>query len=161
MHTQDTKRGMVLGVLGAGLLVLAGCGGNSYVAVSSLSGANEVPPVTVPATTSGTATATLEGDKLTVIGTFSGLQSAPQNVQDTGSSAHVHQGAQGTNGPVVFSLAVTIGADGRNGSFTGTKNLSKEEQEAFKNQLFYVNIHTVNNPNGEIRGQFLPTEKED
>ncbi|WP_043400071.1 CHRD domain-containing protein [Archangium violaceum] len=157
MHTRDTKRWTMLGVLGAGLLALAGCGSNSWVATTQLSGANEVPPTSVPATTMGTATATLDGDKLTVTGGFSGLQSNLQEVPDTGSSVHIHQAAQGVNGPVVFSLAVTT-TDQRNGSYTGTKDLSDEEQEAFKDGLFYVNIHTSGNPNGEIRGQFIPIE---
>ncbi|MFY0526349.1 CHRD domain-containing protein [Archangium gephyra] len=157
MHTRKTNRWTVLGMLGAGLLVLAGCGGQSYVATTQLSGANEVPPVTTNA--NGVATATLDGDKLTVTGTFSGLQSNLQEVSGTGSAAHVHQAAQGTNGPVVFSLGVTT-SEQRNGSYTGTKNLSKEEQEAFKGGLFYVNVHSVNAPGGEIRGQLIPTESD-
>lgn len=164
MHTRKTNRWTVLGMLGAGLLVLAGCGGNSYVATSQLSTATEVPAPTIDTSPSastpmGTATATLDGDKLTIIGTFNGLQSNLQEVANTGSSVHIHQGAQGTTGPVVFSLATTT-TDQRNGSFTGTKNLSKEEQQAFKNGLFYVNVHTVNNPSGEIRGQLIPTESD-
>jgi CHRD domain-containing protein len=159
MNTRDTKRWTVLGVLGAGLLVLAGCGSKSFVATTQLSGANEVPPTSVPATTNGIATATLDGEKLTVTGTFSGLQSNLQVATGTGSSAHVHQGAQGTNGAPVLDLTITS-TDQRNGSYTGTKDLSDAEQEAFKNGLFYINVHTVNNPGGEIRGQFIPTEED-
>lgn len=157
MHTRKTNRWTVLGMLGAGLLVLAGCGGKSYVATTQLSGNNEVPAVTT--TANGVATATLEGDKLTVTGTFSGLQSNLQEASGTGSAAHVHQAAQGTNGPVVFSLSITT-SDQRNGSYTGTKDLTDEQQEAFKDGLFYVNVHSVNNPGGEIRGQLIPTEND-
>lgn len=158
MHTRDTKRWTVLGVLGAGLLALAGCGAKSYVATTQLSGANEVPAVTTNAT--GIATATLEGDKLTVTGTFSGLQSNLQVAPGTMSAAHVHQGAQGTTGAPILDLTITT-SDQRNGSYTGTKDLTDEQQEAFKDGLLYVNVHTVNNPGGEIRGQFIPTEEED
>ncbi|WPB76264.1 CHRD domain-containing protein [Archangium violaceum] len=157
MHTCDTKRWMVLGVLGAGLLALAGCGSKSWVATTQLSGANEVPPTAAPATTMGIATATLDGNTLTVTGTFTGLQSNLQVASGTESAAHVHQGAQGTNGPVVLDLTITT-SDQRNGSYTGTKNLSNDEQESFKGGLFYINVHTTGNPNGEIRGQFIPTE---
>ncbi|WP_375770184.1 CHRD domain-containing protein [Archangium gephyra] len=157
---RDTKRWSMLVVLGAGLLALAGCGEEPYIATTQLSGANEVPPTSVPATTNGVATARLEGDKLTITGTFSGLQSNLQVAPNTESSAHVHQAAQGTNGPVVLNLTVTT-SDQRNGSYTGTKNLSDEEKEAFKDGLFYVNVHTVNNPMGEIRGQLIPTQSKD
>lgn len=160
MHTRDTKRWTLLGVLGAGLLALAGCGSKSYVATSQLSGTNEVPPTSVPNTTMGIATAELKGDKLTIQGTFSGLQSNLQVAAGTQSSAHVHQGAAGTNGAPILDLTITT-SDQRNGSYTGTKDLSKEEQEAFKGGLFYINVHTTGNPGGEIRGQFIPTEEED
>ncbi|AKI99843.1 CHRD domain-containing protein [Archangium gephyra] len=157
MHIRDTKRWMMLGVLGAGLLALAGCGSKSYVATTQLSGANEATPVTTSAT--GIATATLDGKKLTITGTFSGLQSNLQVATGTGSSAHVHQGAQGTSGPPILDLTITS-TDQRNGSYTGTKDLSDDEQEAFKDGLLYINVHTVNNPGGEIRGQFIPTEED-
>ena len=155
MQTRDTKRWTVLTLVGAGLLALAGCGA-PYVATTQMSGANENPPVT-GTTSSGTATATLDGDELTVTGTFSGLSSDLQEV--AGSAAHVHQAAMGANGPVVFSLTVTAGAGGRTGSFTGTRSLSGDEQKAFKDGLFYVNVHTVNYMGGEVRGQFVPTRQ--
>ncbi len=155
MRTQDTKRWAVRTLVGAGLLVLAGCGGDRYVAVTSLSGSAEVPPVTTSA--QGTVTATLEGNTLTLSGGFNGLQSDLFEVN--GSAAHVHNGAAGTNGSILFNLTVTTN-DKRNGSLSGSKELSKEEQEAFKTQRLYVNIHTQNNQAGEIRGQFQPLKEE-
>jgi hypothetical protein len=155
MHMRDTKRSAVLSLVGAGLLMLAGCGSPTYVATSQLSGANEAPtPVTT--TASGTATATLDGNELTVTGGFNGLQSDLIDV--AGSPAHVHKGASGTAGPVVFALTVTS-TDKRNGTFTGTRSLNKEEQADFKNGLYYVNVHTTANQGGEIRGQFIPIEQ--
>lgn len=155
MRTHETKRWAVLTLVGAGLLVLAGCGGERYVAVTSFSGNAEVPPVTTGA--QGTVTATLEGNTLTINGAFSGLQSDLHTVE--GSAAHIHNGAMGTNGPIVFNLDVTT-TDRRSGSLSGSKELTKEEQEAFKLQRFYVNVHTMNNQSGEIRGQFQPTKDE-
>jgi hypothetical protein len=158
MHTRHTKRwGTVLSLVGAGLLALTGCGSNPYVATTSLTGANEAPtPVTTSA--GGTATATLDGDELTVTGAFNGLGSDLFDV--AGSPAHVHRGAPGTAGPVVFALTVTS-TDKRNGTFTATQELNDEQQQDFRNGLYYVNVHTATNQGGEIRGQFVPIEQED
>ncbi|MCY1073700.1 CHRD domain-containing protein [Archangium lansingense] len=142
---RDTKRWAVLAVLGAGLLGMTGCG-KSSVSTTTLKGENEVPPVTT--TASGTANATLDGDELSVNGTFSGLSSALHEV--SGSSAHVHNEAVGANGPIVFNLTVNAS----NGSFSGTKKLTDSEKDAFEAGRFYVNIHTMNHNEGEIRGQF-------
>ncbi|WP_395837540.1 CHRD domain-containing protein [Archangium violaceum] len=144
MHTRDMKRWGVLTLLGAGLLGVVGCG-ESYVSTTQLSGANEVPPVTTSA--SGTASATLDGDELSVSGTFSGL-SSPLH-EESGSSAHVHQAPPGENGGIVFNLSVTS-----DGNFSGTKKLTDAEKEAFKAGRFYVNVHSENHKTGEIRGQF-------
>jgi len=145
MHTRYMPRQAVLMLLGAGLLGLTGCGKDSYVSTTQLSGANEVPPVTTSAT--GTANATLEGEELSVSGTFGGLSSALHEV--AGSAAHVHNAPPGENGGIVFNLTVAA-----NGSFSGTRKLNDAEQEAFKAGRFYVNIHTANYMQGEIRGQF-------
>ncbi|HYO67658.1 MAG TPA: CHRD domain-containing protein, partial [Archangium sp.] len=72
-------------MLGAGLLALVGCGSKSWVATTQLSGANEVPPTSLPTTTMGIATAELKGDKLTITGTFRGLQSNLQVAPGTQS----------------------------------------------------------------------------
>ncbi|QRK12036.1 CHRD domain-containing protein [Archangium violaceum] len=144
---REMKRWGVLTLLGAGLLGLVGCG-ESHVSTTQLSGANEVPPVTTSA--SGTASATLDGDELSVSGTFSGLSSPLY--EESGSAAHVHQAPPGENGGIVFNL--TVSGDG---AFSGTKKLTDAEQEAFKAGRFYVNVHTENHPTGEIRGQFSTT----
>jgi hypothetical protein len=157
MNTRHTKRwGAVLTLVGAGLLALTGCGDDKYVATTQLTGANEVPAVTTTAT--GSATATLDGDELTVIGTFNGLSSDLHEV--SGSPAHVHQGAVGTNGPIIFNLTITS-TDRRNGSFTGSRDLSDEERQDFKNGLYYVNVHSATNQGGEIRGQLMPIQQDD
>ena len=145
MHRHDTKRWAVLALLGAGLLGMTGCGKTS-ISTTTLSGANEVPPVTTSAT--GTANATLDGDELTVEGTFAGLSSALHEV--SGSAAHVHNAPAGQNGGILFNLTVNTS----NGSFSGSKTLTDAEKDAFEAGNFYVNIHTANNMGGEIRGQF-------
>lgn len=156
MRTRYTMRGAVLMGVGAALLALAGCGGGKYVATTALTGSNENPPVT-GTSASGTATATLDGSELTVTGTFTGLSSDLQEV--SGSAAHVHNAPAGQNGPIILNLDVTTGSDKRTGSFTGTKSLNSDEEEAFKTGQFYVNVHTVNFMGGEIRGQFVPSKQ--
>jgi hypothetical protein len=115
-----------------------------------LSGAAEVPAVESNAT--GRVTAALDGTTLTVSGSFSGLASD----FDTSIGAHIHSGALGSNGPVVFPLAVTLDGDQRGGSFyaeANTLTLTEEQVTALRQGLYYVNVHTEANPAGEIRGQ--------
>lgn len=153
MNTSYTMRQAMRMLVGVGLVGLVGCGGAPYIATTQLSGNNEVPQANTSA--SGVATATLDGSELTVQGTFSGLLSNLSEV--SGSSIHVHKGAVGVAGGIVFGLKVTT-TDQRNGSFTGSQKLSSEDQEAFKAGQLYVNVHTSGNPGGEIRGQFIPIE---
>lgn len=117
-----------------------------------LSGAQEVPSVDTTAT--GQGTATLEGNQLTVDGTFEGLSSDLLEVE--GSSAHIHEAAVGENGPIVVNLDVTPGADNRSGTFVGTFDLTDEQVSAFEDGRYYVNVHTDTFPGGEIRGQLVP-----
>ena len=81
---------------GAAVLFFAGCagmGGTNNTQVT-LSGAQEVPPVTTAAT--GFGTITVGGDK-SVSGsvTTSGV---------VGVAAHIHDGAPGKNGPVIVPM---------------------------------------------------------
>src|SRR5689334_5168612 len=78
-------------------------------------------PVPVETTTaskitgSGTVTATLDGSKLTISGTFQGMKSAA-------TIAQVRMGARGVRGPVEFDLTVDKSASGAvNGVITLTK----------------------------------------
>lgn len=117
-----------------------------------LSGANEVPPKQ----TNGSGTATLIIDdvtgKATITVSFSGLTSAV-------TGGHVHCcAAPGANGPIIlpFDSFLTLGTGGTSGSlsnFTFSTTLTAQQISDIKNGLAYVNIHTSNNPGGEIRGQ--------
>jgi predicted lipoprotein with Yx(FWY)xxD motif len=109
-----------------------------------LSGAAEVPPVATSA--SGQAAALLINKFAFVIGQFQGLQG------DFLPPAHVHRGAVGQNGPVVFELATF--ADGKgSGLFTGFSRLNREDANLFKNGGLYINVHSSFSKTGEIRGQ--------
>jgi hypothetical protein len=112
---------------------------------ATLSGDEEAPPVASDAT--GTATATMEGFTLSVDGSFEGL------VADF-TAAHVHVGAPGVAGPVVFPLAVDTATDLRSGTFTLETELSEVQRADFVGGNHYVNVHSVDHSGGEIRGQF-------
>ncbi|MCI0573596.1 MAG: CHRD domain-containing protein [Myxococcaceae bacterium] len=151
MQRQHGRGGVVWALVGVGLVLAVACGAANQ-AETSLTGANEVPPVTTAGT--GTATAKLEGNALSVNGSFSGLQSDLFAI--AGSPAHVHEADAGTSGPVVFPLNVDAGTDKRSGSFSGTKTLTDAERQAYLDGHMYVNVHSTMNQGGEVRGQLVP-----
>jgi hypothetical protein len=109
----------------------------------TLSGSEEVPPVTTSATGSGTITVK---DDMTVSGSVT-----TKDVQ--GVAAHIHSAAPGKNGPPIITLAKT--AEGVWSVPDGAK-LTAEQYAAFKAGNLYVNVHSPTNKGGEIRGQLKP-----
>ncbi|MEB3310094.1 MAG: choice-of-anchor I family protein [Snowella sp.] len=95
---------------------------------------------------------------LTVNGTFGNLSSALREVN--GSPIHIHTGSVGNNGGIFKNLTVTPNADNLSGTFTGTFVLSESEIATLRNGGFYVNLHTMSNPSGELRGQLFPNVAE-
>ncbi|MDP1929991.1 MAG: CHRD domain-containing protein [Gammaproteobacteria bacterium] len=93
----------------------------------------------------GRVQAELSGNTLTITGTFQGL-SSPVTV------AHIHRGPIAQPGPVVL----TINADNATrGNISGTVTLSPELIAALHAESLYVQLHTENNPTGEIRGWLM------
>ncbi len=120
-----------------------------------LSGMNQTPPVISFAT--GKLALALRDGNLTVSGSLSGLES-DLNV-DIAGGAHIHLEMAGRNGNVVFPLQVTPGDDATSGTFEPEQNtfpISADSITALMGRSLYVNIHTLNNAGGEIRGQILP-----
>ena len=108
---------------------------------ATLNGAQETPATNSTAT--GSATLQLSPDELSarVSLNFSGLSSAQ-------ISAHIHgPAAVGVPGPILFPLP-----SGQVSDFEIA--LSPGQATDLKNGLWYVNVHSNNFPNGEIRGQF-------
>jgi hypothetical protein len=110
---------------------------------ATLSGASEVPANSSTAT----GTATLSYNKTTKMfilnATYTGI---------TLTDGHVHVGAVGVDGPVVFpltSLASPI-------SYTSPALTVAQEADLLGN-LYYLNLHTEAFPGGEIRGQLVTT----
>jgi hypothetical protein len=142
--------GLQWAAIGALVLALgtAGCASQSGMGSGmmsqggnvTLSGTNEVPPVSTDAKGSGTIT--VSSDK-SVSGsiTTSGI---------TSTAAHIHTGATGSNGPVIVPLA-------KSGDNTwmvpaGSK-LTDAQYAAYTSGGTYVNVHSAAHPGGEIRGQ--------
>lgn len=108
----------------------------------SLSGANEVPPVTTAARGSGVIAVNPD-------------MSVAGSITTTGviaTMAHIHHGAATRNGPVLIGLV----KDGDNvwRVPTGTR-LTEEQYRAFKAGELYVNVHSAEHKGGEVRAQLV------
>lgn len=120
-----------------------------------LSGAREVSPVFTTAT--GVVEASLNGDELTLSGTFEGLSTPIQPVGQTG--VHIHAGFTGQNGPVEIVLSPELSAGNTAGVFNQTVTLTSDQRALLQNRGLYINIHTERYPSGELRGQLLPANR--
>jgi hypothetical protein len=122
---------------------------------AKLSGQEEVPPTNSQAT--GMAEFTVTGDSVEYTVNASGMQGV--------TAGHIHSGKQGENGPVVVTLfkndtptnevseTGSITPDKLEGPMAG-KQLT-DLASAMNNGDTYVNVHTEQNPDGEIRGQIM------
>ena len=128
--------------------------GAATIFTANLTGSQEVPPSGSPGTGSETAILNDAMTQLTVMLTFSGLET-----NDT--MAHIHCCAPpGVNAAVVlpftgFPIGVTSGTYDH--TFTLATDLTGITPDAFLAALMagttYSNIHTAQFPGGEIRGQ--------
>ncbi|MFM2126041.1 MAG: hypothetical protein RL328_2492 [Acidobacteriota bacterium] len=95
----------------------------------------------------GQATATLNGSRVTIAGTFEGLGS-PATV------ARLHEAKYiGVHGPVIAELEVTKAATG---TVSGQVNLTPEQLTSLKAGKLYVQIHSQAGPEGHLWGFLLP-----
>jgi hypothetical protein len=122
--------------------------------IVNLTGNEEVPPVQTEAP--GIAEFTPMGmDSI-------GYSINATNIEGV-TAGHVHQGAKGENGPVVvtlFNYDTPMNEVSENGTITADKlegpmagRQISDLAAAGANGTLYVNVHTEQNPNGEIRGQ--------
>lgn len=132
----------------------AGGGGGSTGLTKSftayLNGAQEVP--TNASTAKGFGRVTLnEAETSITVSVSYGSAAAP--LSSNVVAGHIHgPAAPGVNAPVLFDLAPAGGAPF--GSVNNlTFSISPAQVANLKAGLFYFNIHTVNSPGGEIRGQ--------
>ncbi len=113
----------------------------------SLSGSQEVPPVTTSASGRGTVQLNADETEISVRVSFAGL-SSPSTV------GHIHGPAPvGTNAPPIFNLTGLGGTAAVLGPTAFA--VTAQQVRDLKAGLWYFNIHSQNNPGGEIRGQIL------
>src|SRR5262249_18698772 len=128
-----------------------------------LTGANEVPPTLSLGTGSFTAFLNQAMDQLTVIVSLQGLSGTT-----LAGGADVSFGSPGSNGPTILTLSDFPGGLA-SGQFTTTLtaadftpdpadgiNTFADAAQAMLSGNAYFNVHTTQNPNGEIRGQIGP-----
>ncbi len=109
---------------------------------ATLSAASEVPPT--KSTGSGEVSASLDTatHELTYDVTFSGFSSDV-------TAAHIHGPAEpGKNAGVVVPLG-----NAPKSPIHGTAKLTAEQEKQLAAGLYYVNVHSKNNPSGAVRGQ--------
>lgn len=111
---------------------------------ATLSGAQEVPAVSTPATGVGH----LQLDEFNNVVHY---KIAVQNLTTPIQAAHLHQAPAGQNGPVIVTLAPFV-----NGVSTGHASLTAAQVAALKRAGVYINVHTALHPDGEVRGQVFP-----
>jgi hypothetical protein len=137
--------------------------------IGILTGDNEVPPVNTDATGKIRLFANSQQSTLD-------YQLSISDLNGVVSGAHIHKGSVGTNGPVVANLKTGNTFAGASASFSGTGGGSTSTSvsgtittadlkgplagkqitdliQLIEDGKAYVNVHTHENSNGEIRGQ--------
>ncbi len=140
------------------VFAVQGGDGGQQKFTAQLSGDQEVPPIQTSA--SGKAWFKPMQDNIWFKVNVTNIQGV--------TMAHIHSGKQGENGPPIVPLYKSdtpsgqmsgilakgnITADTFQGPMTG-KQIS-DLLTAMQNGETYVNIHTLQNPDGEIRGQIM------
>ncbi len=149
-----TKRGkVVLSFFVASLMILAvsaaSVGAQTSTFIAVISSGQEVPPNTSKAL--GVAFVTFNAATGEVC--FS-ISYEDFNLTSAETAAHFHFPAPpGVNAPVRITLP---GDAPKNGCATPDPPLTEEDIAALFAGNWYINVHTVVNPGGEIRGQVLP-----
>ena len=126
--------------------------------VTNMTGQEEVPPVNTQAVGEAILTQDLPlNQTMHYFVNVTGIQGVTQG--------HIHSGAEGENGPIVVTL---FNFDSPQNEVLQYSNFTASNLEgpmqgktmqdlitAMKNNSTYINVHTEQNPNGEIRGQLM------
>ncbi|MGH6923206.1 MAG: CHRD domain-containing protein [Propylenella sp.] len=108
---------------------------------ANLAAASEVPPNDSAGTGTAEITFDTESKELTWTVEFSGLTGPA-------TGAHFHgPAAEGEN------AGVAVAIEGTESPLSGSATLTDEQVAQLEGGMWYVNIHTEANPDGEIRGQ--------
>lgn len=131
----------------------------AFAASGVLSGTNEVPTVDTP--TLGSFQIFHDVDREYTEFAVTVVPSSTNPITVTGM--HIHLGAAGENGPVIANLAASAGVtlptfvtDSLSVSGVVSPSLNMTQVQAMVNDGTYINVHTTDNPSGEIRGQIEP-----
>jgi len=139
-------------------------GGDEFLA--ALIGSQEVPPVTTDARAVVDVVLNPDNTLSYVLRALGPITNATQ--------AHIHLGARGQNGPIaVFLYGLTTGENFQPGDIIATGTLSNANVIArpgfaptisnlvqrIRQGRAYANLHTIQNPAGEVRGQMLVTDR--
>ncbi|MHB8536325.1 MAG: CHRD domain-containing protein [Sulfuricaulis sp.] len=109
----------------------------------TLSGDQEVPPVSTSAKGSGTI----------IVGANKSVKGSVKTSGVDGKAAHIHEGAPGENGPVIIPLKKK---SAKVWSVPAGAKLTDEQYKSYKAGNLYINVHSAANKGGEIRGQIKP-----
>jgi hypothetical protein len=149
LKVSNSRRALIVlaGLALAGTVTLAQAAPIAFTV--PLTGDQQVPPIQ----TGGSGTANLTYDSSTHVVTwritFSGLTSPV-------TMAHFHGPAPtGQNAGVKVWLSQK-GTMEVTSPLSGQATLSADDAKMFESGKMYINVHTKNNPGGEIRGQVMP-----
>lgn len=147
IHTPTFKEGEVRGQLFA---LGSGTGQGVMELFAVLSGQQQAPPNT----SRSAGSVTLSYDE----GSGEVTYSASHTLDGGVSGIHIHRGVFNFNGAHLFDLPTTSDK-------VISGKLTREQAQTgiygvlLKSGVTYFNIHTVNRPGGELRGQLLPYQK--
>jgi hypothetical protein len=149
MHAMTTRHHFLRTVVAAGIVgaTLAACGQmrpsrSADIFEATMSGAQEVPPVSTSGAGSAEVTLNNSTNLLTWKVTYSGL-SGPA------VAGHIHGPADpGQNAGVLIPFT-SVGTQ----PISGQTTLTPQQVADLAAGKWYVNIHTPSHPGGEIRGQ--------
>ncbi|MDQ3015723.1 MAG: CHRD domain-containing protein [Bacteroidota bacterium] len=118
---------------------------SSLLFTARMNGGNEVPAVSTDAEGLGIISFDQKKSTLYVNVSLSSLSGAITGI-------HIHEGAVGENGPVIFNLTPFLNGNRVKGTI---QNITRDQFAKFVSGAYYMNAHTAENPGGEIRGQVL------
>lgn len=97
----------------------------------------------------GSVTATVAGNKLTIAGTFDGLASAA-------TTARIHKSTKtGVRGEPILNLTIT---NGTSGQISGTFDLTPAQVQELAAGRYYVQLQSEKAPEGNLWGWLLAQE---
>lgn len=141
-----TKRSLLFSAAFAAIFVFS-ASAKAEIFFANLQGAQEVPPVSTNATGYARVVLNEAAGTITFTVVFNGLTSNQ-------TASHIHAPA-----PIgaTAGVAINFGAvGGTSGTIAGTVAITPTQIAQLRAHLGYVNVHSVNNSNGEIRGQLGP-----